>query len=63
MDAQELQSPERVSAIWFENLNSTANEMNSSQSLKTDMISKDAINWIFPRVLSLKCIHRRTLYL
>ena len=43
MDAQELQNPEKVSAIWFKNLNKIVNQMNNTVSLMIGMKPKDAI--------------------
>ena len=43
MDAQELQDPEKVSAIWVKNLNKIVNKMNNTKSLMIDMKPKDAI--------------------
>ena len=43
MDAQELQDPEKVSKIWFKNLNSFANKINNTKSSVIDMKPKDAI--------------------
>ena len=42
MDAQELQDPEKVSAIWVKNLNEIVNKMNNTVSSMIDMKSKDA---------------------
>ena len=42
MDAQELQDPEKVSAIWV-NLNSTVNRMNIAKSSMVGMRPKDTI--------------------
>ena len=41
-DAQKLQDPEKVSAIWVKNLGSIINKMNT-RSLMTGMKPKDAI--------------------
>ena len=43
MDAQELQDPEKVLAIWVKNLNKTMNKMNNTVSSMTGMKPKDAI--------------------
>ena len=43
MDAQELQDPEKVLAIWVKNLKSIANKMNNTKSSMIDMKPKDAI--------------------
>ena len=43
MDAQELQDPEKVSAIWVKNLNKIVNKMNNTVSSMIDMKPKDAI--------------------
>ena len=43
MDAQKLQDPEKVSAIWVKNLNSIINKMNKTQSSMIHMSPKDAI--------------------
>ena len=43
MEAQELQNPEKVSAIWFKNLNKIVNQMNNTVSLMIGMKPKDAI--------------------
>ena len=43
MDAQELQDPEKVSAIWVKNLNTIVNKMNDTVSLMIGMKPKDAI--------------------
>ena len=43
MDAQELQEPEIVSAIWVKNLNKTVNKMKNTKSLMIGMKPKDAI--------------------
>ena len=43
MDAQELQEPEIVSAIWVKNLNKTVNKMKNTKSLIFGMKPKDAI--------------------
>ena len=43
MDAQELQDPEKVSAIWVKNLNKIVNKMNNTVSLMIGMKPKDAI--------------------
>ena len=43
MDAQELQDPEKVSAIWVKNLNNIVNKMNNTVSSMIDMKPKDAI--------------------
>ena len=43
MDAQELQDPEKVSAIWVKNLNKIVNKMNNTVSLMIGMKPKDAV--------------------
>ena len=43
MDAQELQDPEKVSAIWVKNLNKIVNKMNNTVSSMIGMKPKDAI--------------------
>ena len=43
MDAQELQDPEKVSAIWVKNLNKIANKMNKTVSSMIGMKPRDAI--------------------
>ena len=43
MDAQELQDPEKVSAIWVKNLNKIVNKMNNTVSSMIGMKAKDAI--------------------
>ena len=43
MDAQELQDPEKVSAIWVKNLNKIVNKMNNTVSPMIGMKPKDAI--------------------
>ena len=43
MDAQELQDPEKVSAIWVKNLNKIVNEMNNTVSSMIGVKPKDAI--------------------
>ena len=43
MDAQELQDPEKVSAIWIKNLNKIVNKMNNTVSSMIGMKPKDAI--------------------
>ena len=43
MDVQELQDPEKVSAIWVKNLNSIVNNMNNTKSSMIDMKAKNAI--------------------
>ena len=43
MDAQELQDPEKVSAIWVKNLNKIVNRMNNTVLPMIDMKPKDAI--------------------
>ena len=43
MDAQELHDPEKVPAIWVNNLNKIVNKMNNTKSSMIDMKSKDAI--------------------
>ena len=43
MDAQELQEPEIVSAIWVKNLNKTVNKMKNTKPLIIGMKPKDAI--------------------
>ena len=43
MDAQELQDPEKVSAIWVKILQKVANKMNNAVSLMIGMQPKDAI--------------------
>ena len=43
MDAQDLQHPEKVSAIWVKNLNKTVNKVNNTVSSMIDMKPKDAI--------------------
>ena len=42
MDAQELQNPEKVSAIWVKNLNKIVNKINNTVSSMIDMKPKDA---------------------
>ena len=46
MDTQELQDPEKVSAIWVKNLSSIVNKMNNTKSLMIDMKPKDAIKLV-----------------
>ena len=43
MDAQELQDPEKVSAIWVKNLNKIVNKMNDTVSSMIGMKARDAI--------------------
>ena len=43
MDAQELQDPEKVSAMWVKNLNKIVNKMNNTVSPMIGMKPKDAI--------------------
>ena len=43
MDAQELQDPEKVSAIWVKNVNKIVNKMNNTVSSTISMKPKDAI--------------------
>ena len=43
MDTQELQDPEKVSAIWVNNLNSIVNKMNNTQSSMIGMKPKEVI--------------------
>ena len=43
MDAQELQDPEKVSAIWVKNLNKIVNNMINTVSSMIGMKPKDAI--------------------
>ena len=43
MDVQELNDPEKVSAIWVKNLNEIVNKMNNAKSSMIDMKPKDAI--------------------
>ena len=43
MDAQELQDPEKVSAIWVKNLNKIVNKVNNTVSSMIGMKPKDAI--------------------
>ena len=43
MDAQEVQDPEKVSAIWVRNLNKIVNKMNNTVSSMIGMKPKDAI--------------------
>ena len=43
MDAQELEDPKKVSAIWVKNVNKTVNKMNNTVSSMIDMKPKDAI--------------------
>ena len=43
MDSQELQDPEKVSAIWVTNLNKVLNKMNNTVSSMIGMKPKDAI--------------------
>ena len=43
MDAQELQDLERVSTIWFKNLNKIVNKMNNTVSPMISMNPKDVI--------------------
>ena len=43
MDAQELQDPEKVSALWVKNLNKIVNKMNNTVSSMIGMKAKDAI--------------------
>ena len=43
MDAQELQDPEKVSAIWVKNLNKIVNKMNNIVSSMIGVKNKDAI--------------------
>ena len=43
MDAQELQDPEKVSAIWVKSLNKIVKKMNNTVSSMIDMKLKDAI--------------------
>ena len=43
MDAQELQDPEKVSAIRVKNLNKIVNKMNNTKSLMIDVKPKDTI--------------------
>ena len=43
MDAQKLQDPEKVSAIWIKNMNKIVNEMNNTVSLIIGIKPKDAI--------------------
>ena len=43
MDAQGLQDPEKVSAIWVKNLNKMVNKMNNTVSTMIGMKPKDAI--------------------
>ena len=43
MDAQELQEPEIVSAIWVKNVNKTVSKMKNTKSLMIGMKPKDAI--------------------
>ena len=57
MDAQELQDPEKVSAIWVKNLNKIVNKMNNTVSLMIGMKPKDAIK--LDKVLLDKKILRR----
>ena len=42
-DAQELQDPEKVSAIWVKNVNKIVNKMNNTVSSTISMKPKDAI--------------------
>ena len=43
MDAQELQGPEKISAIWVKNLNKIVDKMNNTKLLMIDVKPKDAI--------------------
>ena len=43
MDVQELQDPEKVSAIWVKNLNKIVNKMNNTVSSMIGLRPKDAI--------------------
>ena len=43
MDAQELQGPEKVSAIWVKNLNKIVNKMNNTVSSMIGMKPEDGI--------------------
>ena len=43
MDDQELQDPEKVSAIWVKNLNKIVNKMNNTVPSMIGMKPKDAI--------------------
>ena len=43
MDAQVLQDPEKVSAIWVRNLHSFAKKMNNTKSSMIEMKPKDTI--------------------
>ena len=43
MDTQELQDPDKVSAIWVNNLNSIVNKMNNTQSSMIGMKPKEVI--------------------
>ena len=44
LDAQELQDPEKASAIWVKSLNKIVNKMNNIKSLMVDMKTKDQLN-------------------
>ena len=52
IDAQELQDPEKVSAIQVKKLNITVNKMNNTKSPLIDMKPKDTIKLIIVEIQS-----------